>query len=206
MADRETQSDHVQHAVEGAYITDAEEAKAFLRQYLCPGVHPRLTNEECPAMCMATQAFYEAAERCRENEEKARREGLPTGEIHYVALQPPDEAAFHAMRLPTNDPRNAPTKTTFAKVRDFLDCRQRKRLELLAAHMSMEAIQCHFEYLTHELCADFFPLDFTWAQWIQLLHDFPKEDCRHLCLAERKYWGAMYPGGGGEGVTRRSWM
>ncbi|KAG6042127.1 hypothetical protein E4U39_006191 [Claviceps sp. Clav50 group G5] len=191
MADRETQSNLEQHAVEGAYIADAEEAKAFLRQYLCPGVHPRLTNEASPTMCMATQAFYEAAEWCRENEEKARREGLPTGEIHYVALQPPDEAAFHAMRLPT--------KTTFAKIRYFLDRRQHQRLVLRAANTSMEASQCHFkyEYLTYEMCPDFFPLDFTWTQWIQLLHDFPKEDCRHICLAERKFWRTIYPGGGG---------
>ncbi|KAG6106661.1 hypothetical protein E4U14_004492 [Claviceps sp. LM454 group G7] len=202
MADREAQSNLVQNAPEGACIEDAEEAKAFLRQYLCPGVHPRLMNEASPAMCMATQAFYEAAEWCRKNEEDARREGLPTGDIHYVALQPPDEAAFHAMWLPTNRPRNAPTKTTLEKVRDFLDRRQRQRLELLAANFSMEAIRCHFEYLTYELCASFFPLDFTWAQWIQLLHDFPKEDCHHICLAEREYWRVNYPGGGGGGGRR----
>ncbi|KAG5997059.1 hypothetical protein E4U52_005075 [Claviceps spartinae] len=141
MADRETQSNLVQNAPEGACIEDAKEAKAFLRQYLCPGVHPRLMNEASPATCMATQAFYEAAEWCRKNEEDARREGLPTGEIHYVALQPPDEAVFHAMGLPTNGSRNAPTKTTLQKIRDFLDSRQRQQLELLAANFSMEAIQ-----------------------------------------------------------------
>ncbi|KAG5948381.1 hypothetical protein E4U60_002058 [Claviceps pazoutovae] len=201
MADRETQSHLVRNSLDGACIEDAEEAKAFLRQYLCPGVHPRLMDEASPAMCMAIQAFYEAAEQCRNNEEEAQREGLPTGEIHYLALQPPDEAAFHAMGLPTtgafNDGRAAPTKTTFEKVRDFLDHRQRQQVEFLAAGMNVQEIRWYRERLTSEQCSDFFPLDFTWAQWTQLLHDFPKEDCHYICLKEREHWRFIY------GIGRR---
>ncbi|KAG5942704.1 hypothetical protein E4U59_000932 [Claviceps monticola] len=199
MADRETESYPVHYAHEGACIEDAEEAKAFLRQYLCPGVHPRLMDEASPAMCMAIQAFYNAAERCRNNEEEAQREGLPTGEIHYLALQPPDEAAFHAMGLPTtgafNDGRATPTKTTFEKVRDFLDHRQHHRVVLLEAGINMQDFQWFFERLTSEQCSDFFPLDFAWAQWIQLLHDYPKEDCHYIFMEEQEHWKVVIYGG-----------
>ncbi|KAG5914488.1 hypothetical protein E4U61_005634 [Claviceps capensis] len=199
MTDRETQSYLMRVPLEGACIENAEEAKAFLRQYLCPGVHPRLMDEASPATCMAMQAFYEAAERCRNNDEEAQREGLPTGEIHYLALQPPDEAAFHAMGLPTtgafDDGRAAPTNTTFEKVRNFLDYRKRFRLVLLTAGLNVEATRWFCERLTSEQCSDFFPLDFTWAQWTQLLHDFPTEDCHYICLREREHWSIIYGGG-----------
>ncbi|KAG6234968.1 hypothetical protein E4U24_008468 [Claviceps purpurea] len=66
----------------------------------------RSVEINCPAIRMAVQAFIETAEQRVAGEDAARQEDLPTGE---VAMQAPDEAAFHATDMPMNECSNDAT-------------------------------------------------------------------------------------------------
>ncbi|KAG6205483.1 hypothetical protein E4U35_002581 [Claviceps purpurea] len=59
-----------------------------------------------PAIRMAVQAFIGTAEQRVAGEDAARQEDLPTGE---VAMQAPDETAFHATDMPMNECSNDAT-------------------------------------------------------------------------------------------------
>ncbi|KAG6172539.1 hypothetical protein E4U26_007763 [Claviceps purpurea] len=67
---------------------------------------PMAIQQPSPAIRMAVQAFIGTAEQRVAGEDAARQEDLPTGE---VAMQAPDEAAFHATDMPMNECSNDAT-------------------------------------------------------------------------------------------------
>ncbi|KAG5916732.1 hypothetical protein E4U61_003371 [Claviceps capensis] len=67
---------------------------------------PMAIQQPSPAIHLVVQALIETAEQRVADEDVARQEGLPAGQL---AMQAPDESAFHVTDMPMNDSSNDAT-------------------------------------------------------------------------------------------------
>ncbi|KAG6089554.1 hypothetical protein E4U15_002374 [Claviceps sp. LM218 group G6] len=198
--------DHVERA-----NNELSDERDWLWTNMLSGDDPEYIGATSAVVCPALHAFCEAFEqrerKANEAEEAAtaRQGGLPPGESLNMALQPPHDAALHAMGPTNNDAEEVTADTitlnkfwwlllarkrywhrqeetpvnTFVKAWQLLERRQQM------AEAGMAEMYWLVELLLQEEFADIFPTNFAPEHWYQLLQaDFQEEDCKILFLLD----------------------